>query len=248
MYILSIGNSFSHDSQKYLHKIGESAGADIFCANLFIGGCSLKTHWENFTGDLPEYDYEINGEFERKISISEALRDKNWDVITFQQASGDSGIYSTYEPYLSNLVNEVKKAVPSAKLYIHKTWAYDNGSAHPHFVRYGNNEKEMYRCICEAYSSASENTKLPIIPVGDVVQYCRDNLNEFNLNAGGITLTRDTFHLSYLYGRYLAGLVWFKVLCGGDVNKVTFVPEKDGEYSRKELLEIIKKAVVEVVK
>ena len=47
MKILSIGNSFSEDAQRYLHQIANANGDDIFCANLYIGGCSLERHYNN---------------------------------------------------------------------------------------------------------------------------------------------------------------------------------------------------------
>ena len=50
--ILAIGNSFSQDATAYLHMAAEAAGVETLVVNLYIGGCSLKTHWENMQGDL----------------------------------------------------------------------------------------------------------------------------------------------------------------------------------------------------
>ena len=121
MKLLSIGNSFSQDAQKWLHQIAESAGAEIHAVNLYIGGCPLVVHWNNFLSREPAYEMWINGEFERKISIHEALALEQWDVITFQQASTGSGDYSTFQPYLNYLYREVKAICPNAKYYIHQT-------------------------------------------------------------------------------------------------------------------------------
>ena len=86
MKLLSIGNSFSTDAHFYLHRLAKLNGVDLYTANLFIGGCSLQTHWLNVTEDNAYYDYEINGNTaERKISIAEALAECEWDVVTFQQ-------------------------------------------------------------------------------------------------------------------------------------------------------------------
>ncbi len=243
MNILSIGNSFSTDAQRYLHLIAESAGEDIFAANLFIGGCPLVLHWENFITDSYDYDYEINGEFIKKISIKEALNEKKWDVITFQQASGDSGFYESFEPYIYDLIKVVKEAQPGAKLYLHKTWSYENGSEHPDFVKYGNDERKMFDKISEAYKKAREKTGLPVIPSGDLIQYLRENTNEFNMKLGGKSLTRDTFHLSYDYGRFAAGLLWFCVLTGKSPDDVTFIPVVDGVKADEKLIHIIKFSV-----
>ena len=47
MKLLSIGNSFSQDAQRYLHRIAAAAGESLKCVNLYIGGCSLRTHYFN---------------------------------------------------------------------------------------------------------------------------------------------------------------------------------------------------------
>ena len=133
MNILSIGNSFSQDAHKWLSKLAKLNGFNIETANLYIGSCSLETHFKNVEENNPFYDFEINGNpAERKISIAEALSLKKWDVITLQQVSGLSGIYESYEPYLSALISVIKKAQPDAEIYFHQTWAYDTSSTHKH--------------------------------------------------------------------------------------------------------------------
>ena len=47
MRILAIGNSFSQDAFKYLHKVAEAAGKEVTTVNLYIGGCTLERHWNN---------------------------------------------------------------------------------------------------------------------------------------------------------------------------------------------------------
>ncbi len=46
MNILSIGNSFSQDSQRYLHRIAKSTGYELNSYNLYVGGCPLSRHHE----------------------------------------------------------------------------------------------------------------------------------------------------------------------------------------------------------
>ena len=52
MKILSIGNSFSQDAHRYIHDIAKGEGVNIKCVNLYIGGCSLQTHYVNMMGDV----------------------------------------------------------------------------------------------------------------------------------------------------------------------------------------------------
>lgn len=61
MKILSIGNSFSQDAHKWLHEIASNHGMELETANLYIGGCSLQTHWENLVNDNAHYELEWNG-------------------------------------------------------------------------------------------------------------------------------------------------------------------------------------------
>ena len=42
--------------------------------------------------------------------------DERWDYVSFQQASGVSGEYETYEPYLLALQAYVRRRVPAAAI------------------------------------------------------------------------------------------------------------------------------------
>ena len=223
MKLLSIGNSFSTDSHKFLHMLAKVNGVNLECYNLFIGGCSLETHWQNYVENNEFYDLEINGnEATRKTSINEALTMEKWDVITVQQASVFSGIYDSYLPFLTDLVAVVKENVPTVKIYFHETWSYEIGSAHEGFLNYNSSQKEMYLRIKEASRKASELINAEIIPTGDVVQFVRENIPEFDFKNGGMSLCRDSFHLSEDYGRFLAGAVWLKKLTGKTLKEQPF--------------------------
>lgn len=246
--ILSIGNSFSQDAHAWLKELCESAGKDIYNVNLYFPSCSLERHWNNFTTDNPEYDCEIAGVAQRKISISEALKLEKWDVITFQQASDFCGQPESYEPYLSELVREARKICPEAKIYIHQTWAYEIDSKHGPFVNYHCNQKEMYERLVEAYRKAGESIGVELIPVGDVIQYLREKTPEFDYQNGGLSLNRDGFHLTLLEGRYAAALTWYGCLFGEDVRNVSFVPKIEAERADMHLLNVVKEAVYTVLK
>lgn len=62
MKVLSIGNSFSQDAHRYLHSLAKADGVDLKVVNLFIGGCSLRTHYLNMLDDMATYSFEFNGE------------------------------------------------------------------------------------------------------------------------------------------------------------------------------------------
>lgn len=238
MKLLSIGNSFSTDAHHFLHILAQQNSFELDTANLFIGGCSLKTHWQNVCEDNAYYDYELNGnEAETKISIRQALESEKWDVVTLQQASADSGMYDTYQPYLSSLAKLVREVQPQARLYFHQTWSYENGSEHPGFLNYERDSRRMFECIISASEMAAESIGAELIKTGTVVQYLRENEKVFDYRNGGISLCRDTFHLSETYGRYAAAATWLHTLTGKE-----FTAQKFGGMDT-ELLEIIMQAV-----
>lgn len=238
MKILSIGNSFSQDAHKWLARLAKENGVDIETANLYIGGCSLETHWENVEENNAYYDFELNGETaKRKISIEEALNLDKWDIVTLQQVSHQSGIIGTYEPYLSLLADTVRKAQPDAKLYFHQIWAYEIDSNHAGFANYNNKQSEMYCCIKKASEKAAQTINADIIPLGRVIQVLRETVPEFDYKNGGLSLCRDGFHLSLDYGRYAAAATWLHTIIGNKI-KVT-----DFEDFKPELL----KKIIDVV-
>ena len=224
MKLLTVGNSFSQDPHAYLHDLALSCGVELDVYNLYIGGCPLRVHAAHLKDGEAAYSLEINGETVRPISIPEALAMEQWDVITTQQASGKSGRYETYQPYLDELVAAFRAACPGAKLYLQKTWAYEIDSDHKDFVRYGNDQHLMYGKITEANDAVSIETGLPLIPTGDVIQYLRGRVPAFDRENGGMSLNRDGYHLSLSYGRLAAAATWLAFLTDADLKKASFRP------------------------
>ena len=214
MKVLSIGNSFSQDAQKYLHNIALADGYQLDCVNLMIGGCSLERHYNNMISDAKEYSFELNGvAIGRMVSLSEALSEDKYDVVTVQQVSQLSGRPQSYIPYVTALAEYVRKMQPEAKLYFHRTWSYEWGYDSSKFVPYSSDQEEMYRRICDATLMASKLVNAELIPSGDAIQRLRA-LPEFDYRAGGMSLCRDGFHMSLDYGRFAVGVVWYHTLTG----------------------------------
>lgn len=110
MKILSIGNSFSQDAQRWLHRIAVVSGEELDTYNLIIGGCSLEQHWNCIENNLCDYGKEDNdGKPLGNTTILDTLKNDIFDVITVQQVSGHSGLSHTYIPYLANIVEFIKK-------------------------------------------------------------------------------------------------------------------------------------------
>lgn len=251
MKILAIGNSFSQDATYFLHQIAASDGIDMDVANLYIGGCSLERHWSNIRSDAVEYLYELNGEAkERYVSVSQALAEEEWDFIVTQQASHDSGWLDTYEPFLSSMAGYLKERRPEARILLHKTWAYEIDSTHGNFPRYHNSQQEMYERLSRAYETAAAGVGVLLIPCGDVIQRLRKE-EPFRYETGGLSLCRDGFHMSYLYGRYALAMTWYGTLTGRGVRGISYVPRTalaPEEKAEADLLELIRGVVEEVIR
>ena len=214
MKILSIGNSFSEDAHVYLHALAMQRGIDLQTANAAIGGCSLQMHYDNIVNGSAKYLHNINGgeEWEKDLaSLEQILKSDTFDAVTLQQVSGYSGEYESYQPYLDNIISYVRKHQSSARLYLHRTWAYEIDSQHGDFPRYGSNQEQMLQAIRKATKQISEETGTTLILTGDVIQELREGVARFDYKNGGESLCRDGFHLSP-YGRYAAALTWLATL------------------------------------
>lgn len=226
--VLAIGNSFSQDAvEQYLYDLAKAAGHDLVIGNMFIGGCSLDTHWEHMQNDDAAYSYrKIDSRVEdgakqttADYKLSQALADEKWDYISLQQVSGNSGQYSTYTN-LPNLIAGVKEVRSDAKIIFHQTWAYAEGSNHSDFDNYGSDQMTMYNAIMEAVQQAvKDNPEIKlVIPSGTAIQNGRTSYLDD-------TFCRDTYHLEVNYGRYTAACTWFEAIFDENVVDNTYKPD-----------------------
>ena len=239
--ILCIGNSFSWDAvEQELVPLCAESGVEVEIHNLNYGGCSLQQHAEFLLKDTAAYSHRVctnsQGQSQCRlvkdtITLRQALRDGEYDYISLQQASHDSGIRGSYEPWLTMLIDTVRAYQPNAQLCWMQTWAYSRDAKHPAYPRYHNNQQEMWDSIqsCTRYveeianakikSIKNDNSQLSIlnsqlilIPCGLAVQNARQT-------KLGDTMCRDGYHLNYVYGRYTAACVWYELLTGKDVRR-----------------------------
>ena len=224
--ILAIGNSFSEDAiEQYLHELADADGIETIIGNLFIGGCSLERHMQCVNGNLPDYRYRkigVDGVTKEtpKCDIARAIAAEEWDYVSVQQASHFSGDYTTYQPYLSQLVAYVKAHTKKdVKIVFHQTWAYAKNSDHGGFKRYGNSQKQMYDAINGALKQVIKDIHPDVIvPSGTAIQNARTSSIGDNMN-------RDGYHLNLLYGRYTAACTWFQAIFKRSVVGNSYAPE-----------------------
>ncbi len=206
MKILSIGNSFSQDAQRYLHRIAAINNKDLTCANLYIGGCTLKRHYINLTDNEAAYNFQFNGEDTNlKISIKTAVKSNDWDYITIQQASHESFNFESYIPYLEK-INEWLRLRSDAKILLHQTWAYPQNMKRLSEMGFKTTE-EMFYSVKDAYERAKD-----IIHPDGMIKSGEAMLKAYQLIPE--IVYRDDIHASYGFGRYLLGCVWYSFLFG----------------------------------
>ncbi|MDE6491474.1 MAG: DUF4886 domain-containing protein [Muribaculaceae bacterium] len=223
--VLAIGNSFSRDAiEQNLHELAAADGHTAIIGNLFIGGCSLARHVDNLRADRHDYVYRKIGadgvRVERSgVSIAEALADDDWDMVSVQQASPESGVYATYAASLPELVEYVRKRVDrDTKVILHQTWAYARDARHTGFRKYGRDQMTMYDAIVDATSRAAKASKIKtVVPAGTAIQNARTSFI-------GDRMNRDGYHLDYAVGRFTAACAWYEKLFGGDVRNNAYAP------------------------
>jgi hypothetical protein len=235
MKILFIGNSFSANATRYIREVSQG---ELFVRNLYIGGCSLETHARNIENDIPAYEYQVDAKAIAMTSIKSALLCEEWDVVSVQQVSSLSGIYDSYFPYIDTVIAEVRKYRPNARIVFHRTWAYNYGSTHPAYVDYNNDTDLMDKMIADTTERIAAKYAFDVIPSG-VAVYRGYQMPAFDIRQGGESLTApDTFHLSAVYGKYLAGLVLYRFFTGKKAADVTFIPEEADHKLVKVLVKI----------
>lgn len=223
--VLCIGNSFSWDAvEQELVPLCDEKNVQVEIHNLYYGGCSLQQHAEFLLKDTAAYSHRVCTNAEPRvikdtISLRQALQDGDYDYISLQQASHDSGIRSTYEPWLSMLIDTIRAYQPNARICWMQTWAYSQDAKHPDYPRYHNNQQEMWDSIM-----ACTPKQLPVIPCGTAIQLARKT-------RLGDTMCRDGYHLNYVYGRYTAACVWYEILTGKDVRCNRY---KNAQMTRKQ--------------
>ena len=215
MNILMIGNSYTVDCSRYLHRIARAGGAVINTTCLYIGGCPLDRHFRNMHSGEEAYELYANGEPTGfKVSLGDALVIREWDVITFQQASFKSFDYETYQPYLDEVADYARTLCPKAKFIIHQTWP--DADTSPRLEGFGfQNNGEMFKALEAAYEKAAK-----AIGAEDIV---RDGQLIYALYEAGLRpVWRDNGHISLGIGRYAAALLWYKKLTGNNIWANTF--------------------------
>lgn len=260
--VLMIGNSFADDTINYAYEIAKSTGipeSNILIADIYIGGCSLEKHWNNAQTNAAAYRFGLekegwfDGSSYTNWTMEQAIKYADWDFITFQQNSGNSGGPGSYA-YLQDLMDYVydiatdeinnPNANPNVKFVWHQTWAYQQGTTASAFSTYNYDQMTMYNAIIACMKNfVLDKNFVAIIPNGTAIQNARTS-------TIGDTFSRDQHnHLSYGAGRYIAAMSLVSVLTGRDMSTMEWKPTDSGfNYTLTEReIEICKESVANAI-
>ena len=239
--VLMIGNSFSDDTSDLAPHILDELGYIYEFGNMYISGCSIGTHYTNATQNNANYyfRYYENGEWTtrytgKNVTLEYGVTFKDWDIITFQQASGSSGLPDTYAN-LGNLMEYVKgKATNNdVQFMFNMTWAYATDCTRSYFANYDNDSMKMYNAIISTVQDVVVGQyNLPVIPCGTAVQNARTSTSF----KGGLEslLYRDGYHLTKASnGRYIAALTFVSFITGEDISNITYKPKNVNTTKKK---------------
>ena len=225
--VLAIGNSFSEDAiEQYLYELGREAGVEMIIGNGYRGGQGFASHWRDVTEGNNTFEYRkvVRGMRTNRhnTALGTIVGDEPWDFVTVQQVSQESGLYGTFEPCMTELLQYAASLCPnpSARYGYHMTWAYSHDSTHGGFANYGSSQQAMYDSIVSAVRMAmTVHPELTfMVPCGTAIQNARGSWLGDNMN-------RDGYHLDLKFGRYTAACTWLERLTGISPVGMRFRPD-----------------------
>ena len=217
--ILSIGNSHTRYPSKYVPYIVNAAGIDKtkLCWYILYQGSSSLEYWagiyEGGTNRALEDTNVGTLSISRTSGTMAELLSQDWDVITLQQVSTNLYDYNTFEPYLTTLINAIKRHCPKAAIAWQFGWQ-DSDYFNPNggIINYSN----KFNSIIDAVKKVVALNGIDIIiPSGMAIENARFT----SLNIDNYNLTEDTNHLAAGVGKYIGAGTWFQTLIAPVFNK-----------------------------
>ena len=211
--ILGIGNSWTLNATTYLGEMLNGLGVNVEIGVSFAGGATLQSYWNNIKNNIPAYEFHrfVNGAWSSpkdKITYKDIVSADNWDIITHQQQSGNGGVYSSFQPYLNDIIEYEKKYMSLYPVFfMHATWAYPNGYVNEQFEEYyQSNTETMYNAILAAYNQAMiDENIINVMPSAPMIQQVRTlGIPDIDTADGGSHLSTN--------GQFAVACVWAETI------------------------------------
>ena len=245
LHVLFIGNSFSQNTSQFLANFALGLGVtDVKVGTLYIGGCSVNMHTDNFENAAPSYEYYLDegkgAVLTPNTSINEAVDSDEWDIIAIQSGTGDGSRLTDPFAYgnVEKLATMVKAAAKgSPKILFCMTWVGEACHSQAEIRAFDGNTALIYaimREIVRHYVS-----RLPVIdgivPAGTAVENAR-------LRFPSERLSLDHYHMSAVAGQSLLALNFLMSATDLDVTTATWWPEDLTDSEKEDLLACVKAA------
>ncbi|MCQ2228939.1 MAG: DUF4886 domain-containing protein [Bacteroidales bacterium] len=231
--ILFIGNSFTANLISYLPDILINRHVNNVNFSFIVNqGESLCDIYSRIINDsITEYHSWDNGKITKNsIGINELILSNEWDVITLQQVSGMSGLYSTYQPYLNLIVNHINDLSPNTCIAFHSTWSYASMCEVPQFSYFSNSSEIMTQEIIKARNKALYDSKIKVL-INSTEAI--DSLRRTHKNNPPLDLTYDGLHLADGIPLYLVACVLYETIIAPINNNC--ILDKSFYYSNKDI-------------
>lgn len=207
--ILSLGNSFGRDSMAYVPIIlKEKFGIKLEICLLVEADCSLQAHYTNrqsttFYDFCFRYDHATDKwTKESNKGLSYALGLADWDIVMLQQNSGNSMDYTTYQPYLNDLIDYIAGIKPNVVFAWNLTHAWATG--YSSLTTKGVTMDEMAAAVKSNADKVLDETAVSmILPYGEAIRFAREDETLAAIGEKG-NLSHDWVHLQEGIGRQVA--------------------------------------------
>ena len=261
--ILLIGHSFCYYFTNELYGMLTAAGIKARVCNLYYSGCLLESHYSWLKSDSANYQdfvtIDENGRVStgEGISMREAVASQNWDVISLQPGIDfynrtAATMLTETEEARAGVLSFLKQKFPSAQMYWHQFWAFQEGFTRDDYTVDNPNKQDIYykealyfaQVTCQEYGLERVNTGYAwqIVRNGGYDNLC-DRLTG-----------NDKYHDGDIGGgQYLNACVWFETLTGQSCIGNTWRPDdctygEGAAYSlSEELIETLQNAAHEAV-
>ena len=210
--ILWLGNSYSENTLQYISSMtGSLSSAPTYSIYLCKVSSTGLSYWADKCTNSETVTPALNAGQDlglTTMTLPALFAAQPWDVVMLQQVSTSAGNYSTYEPYLSTVIQTLRENChnPNVAVGWNLIWSnkYTTTGA-------GLDGAEYYNLIADATKTMMTRNGLDIIvPAGTAIQNCRNDSDIVDTDE----FVQDTSgHLNSL-GQLIAGYTWFECILG----------------------------------
>ena len=156
---------------------------------LYYGGASLENHYNFLVGENKEYSYHKSDKegawvTTSSYSIQDALADEDWDIIVLQQNGSNAGSYSTFQPYLNDIIDIIfNMANKPVRFAWHMTEPYSSNL---------DTSIQQFTSYCEATKEVVQKTLIDLVfPSATGLQNARTTTLQALGDAGNLMHTSN---------------------------------------------------------